>query len=97
MFQRLAEAMDGRVHVVGVDTRDQRESAQSLAADLGITYPNLVDRDELLRTALGRSTLPLTLFVDGRGRVRHVHDSGALDDDTLAGLLQRHLGVAVAS
>jgi len=97
VFQHLADTMGERVHVVGVDTRDERESAQSLAADLGITYPNLVDRDELLRTALGRSTLPLTLFVDGQGRIRHVHDAGALDDDALAGLLQRHLGVAMAS
>lgn len=95
-LQRLAEAVRGRVHVVGVNTRDQRESAQSLAADLGLTFPNLVDRDELLRTGLGRATLPITLFVDGQSRIRHVYDSGALDDATLAGLLQRHLGVAMA-
>ena len=34
-FQRLAGRTGGQLHVVGVDTRDDREAAQSLAADLG--------------------------------------------------------------
>jgi thiol-disulfide isomerase/thioredoxin len=96
-FQRLAQRAGGRVHVVGVDTADRRDAAQSLAADLGLTFPALLDPDAKLRLALQRNALPLTLFVDGHGRVRYVDASGALDDTTLAGLVKRHLGVAVAS
>lgn len=95
-FQRLAERTAGRLHVVGVDNRDRRESARSLAVDLGLSYPNLVDRDERLRTELGQAALPVTLFADGQGRIRHLDGSGALDDATLAALVERHLQVAVA-
>lgn len=97
-LQRLADSSRGRLHVVGVDTRDPRESARSLAVDLGIDYPNLVDRDELLlRAGLGPSALPVTLFVDGQGRIRHLDASGALDHVALTDLVRRHLGVATGS
>lgn len=94
-LQRLADAAGGQLHVVGVSTRDRRESARSLAADLGLTFPNLVDRDESVRTGLGRAALPITLFVDGQGRIRHLDDSGVLDDVALAELARRHLKVAI--
>jgi thiol-disulfide isomerase/thioredoxin len=93
-FQRLADRTAGRLHVIGVNTRDRRESARSLAVDLGLTLPNLIDQDERLRTGLGRAALPVTAFVDGQGRIRHLHDAGALDDATLERLVQQHLGVA---
>lgn len=96
-FQRLAERASGQVHVVGVDTRDDRAAAQSLAADFGLTFPTLFDPGEKLRLKLERNVLPMTLFVDGQGRVRHVYDATALDDSLLAELVARHLGVAVPS
>ncbi|GAB3149414.1 hypothetical protein GCM10027290_35630 [Micromonospora sonneratiae] len=95
-FQRLADRAGDRVHVVGVNTRDDRDAAVSAANDLGLTFPNLFDRSEKLRSKLQRSGLPITVFVDGQGRIRHVDTSGALDDTTLASLVDRHLGVATA-
>ncbi|MEV4755774.1 TlpA disulfide reductase family protein [Micromonospora sp. NPDC049559] len=104
-FQRLAQRTGDRLHVLGVDTADQREAAESLGADLGLTYPTLVDQDGAALRALraqrgarnepGPAGLPVTLFVDGAGRVRHLDNSGALDDAALADLVTRHLGVAV--
>jgi hypothetical protein len=38
--------------------------------------------------------VPGTIFVDGAGQVRYVHDVGPLDQETLAGLVTEHLGVA---
>jgi thiol-disulfide isomerase/thioredoxin len=95
-FQRLAERAGGKVHVVGVATGDKRDAAQSLAEDFGLTFPTLFDRDAKLRLGLERNALPITLFVDDQGRVRHLDTSGALDDRALAGLVQQHLGVAVS-
>lgn len=94
-FQRLAERAGGELHVVGVDTRDRDAGARSLAADLGLTFPTLTDPDERLRIAVERAALPVTLFVDPSGHIRHIHDSTALDDRALTELVRRHLGVLV--
>jgi len=94
-FQRFADRAAGKVTVVGVDIRDSRSAASSLGADLGVTYPNLFDPSEELRAKLGVSALPATLFVDRDGRVRHLYNSTALDDATLATLAAKHLGVTL--
>jgi thiol-disulfide isomerase/thioredoxin len=94
-FQRLAERTGGRLHVVGVNTRDRDAAAQSLATDLGLSFPTLVDPDEELRVAVKRPALPVTVFVAASGRVRYIHDSAALDDRALADLVGRHLDVRV--
>jgi thiol-disulfide isomerase/thioredoxin len=92
-FQRLAGRAGGQLHVVGVDTRDDRDAARSLAVDFGLTFPTLFDPDEQLRRKVARNALPITLFVDAEGRVRHIDNTGALDDSSLSALVERHLGV----
>jgi hypothetical protein len=37
----------------------------------------------------------MTVLIDAQGRIRHVDISGALDDATLATLVEQHLGVVV--
>ena len=96
-FQRLSERAGGKVRVVGVNTRDGRDAAQSIGEDFELRFPTLFDPDESLRRALARQILPITLFVDGQGRIRHQDETGALDDAALAALVRRHLGVAVPS
>lgn len=96
-FQRLADRHGGLVHVVGVNTRDRPDAAVSLAIDLGLTFPTLADPDERLRVAVRRAALPVTVFVDRSGRVRHIHDSTPLDDEALAALVRRHLDVPVTA
>ncbi|MEH1099240.1 TlpA family protein disulfide reductase [Micromonospora sp. CPCC 205561] len=94
-FQRLSERAAGRLQVIGVNNQDGRESAQAIGEDFGIRFPVLVDQGESFKRALNRKAVPLTVFVDGQGRVRHVDSSGALDDARLAELVRRHLGVTV--
>jgi thiol-disulfide isomerase/thioredoxin len=106
-FQRLAQRTAGSVHVVGVDTTDRRSDAASLGEELGVTFANLFDERGTARHqlaglpsaggsgAVAGNGLPLTLLVDGQGRIRHLDSSGALDDATLTGLVERHLAVAV--
>ncbi|WBB78840.1 TlpA disulfide reductase family protein [Micromonospora sp. WMMD882] len=94
-FQRLAERSAGRLHVVGVNTRDDRPRAVSVGADFGVTFPSLVDTDQRLQRELAPNVLPVSVFVDAQGRIRHQDVSGALDDARLAELVRRHLGLEV--
>ncbi|MEV0396083.1 TlpA family protein disulfide reductase [Polymorphospora rubra] len=94
-FQRLADRSTGQLHVVGVDVRDRKPAAVSLAETYGLSFPNLFDPDEELLRGLARNFVPMTLFVDGTGTVRHLDVSGALDDAALTALVGEHLGVVV--
>lgn len=94
-FQRLNERMAGQVHVIGVNTRDDRPRAVSVGEDFGVTFPTLVDTNQRLLRELPPAVVPTTIFVDAGGRVRHQDVSGVLDDVRLAELVRRHLGVEV--
>jgi thiol-disulfide isomerase/thioredoxin len=91
-LQRFAGQTSGRVHVVGVVTMDNRETAAALATDTGATFPALYDRDGRLHTAVAAGGLPATLFVDAGGRVRYLHN-GELDGAALRRYAAEHLGV----
>lgn len=88
-LQRFASS-GGRV--IGVNTGDTRPAAQSIVDDLGLTFPNLFDDGSDVRYALDNRPLPITVFVDGGGRVAFVYNDVALTDTTLASLAAQHLG-----
>ncbi|MFC4019738.1 TlpA family protein disulfide reductase [Micromonospora sp. GCM10011542] len=94
-FQRLSQRSAGQLQVIGVNTQDSTAAAQSIGEDFGVRFPTLVDQGNALQRELKRNAFPLTLFVDGQGRIRHVDASGALDDARLAELVREHLAVAV--
>ncbi|MEU8260982.1 TlpA disulfide reductase family protein [Micromonospora sp. NPDC048999] len=94
-FQRLSELAAGRFQVIGVNSGDSRDSAQSLGEDFGIRFPMLVDQGDAFEQALERKAFPLTVLVDADGRIRHTDATGALDDARLADLVREHLGVEV--
>jgi cytochrome c biogenesis protein CcmG/thiol:disulfide interchange protein DsbE len=91
VMQRLFTS--GKIKVVGVDVGDDREAAASFGAARGVTFPTLYDRDRRLLAALGRSTLPVTVFVDAAGQ-EYVHPM-PVDEAELAELVREHAGVAV--
>ncbi|MCM0675766.1 TlpA family protein disulfide reductase [Micromonospora phytophila] len=94
-FQRLSERTAGQLQVIGVNSQDRREAAQSIGEDFGVRFPVLVDQGQSLQRELNRNAMPLTILVDGQGRVRHLDSTGALDDARLAELVRRHLGLTV--
>jgi cytochrome c biogenesis protein CcmG, thiol:disulfide interchange protein DsbE len=96
VMQELADATEGRLHVVGVNSHDTREAAASFAGDFGLSMPTLYDRDQVFMHALGRTTLPVTVFLDGSGG-KYVYAGRALDKPTLGGLVRDHTGVTVGS
>lgn len=90
-FQRLADR--NTVPVLGVATDSPRDGAADMAEGLGVRMPMLYDEDGSFRRTLGEANLPVTLFVDGSGKVtRYV--GPALTDETLGKLVAERLGVA---
>ena len=92
-MQQLADRADGRLTVIGVNTFDKRDSAASFAADSKVSLPTLVDSEKQLLGKLGRTTLPVTIFLGGNGSW-HVEPS-PLDDASLDRVVQTWTGVTV--
>lgn len=93
VMQSLADRAGARLTVLGVDTGDGREAGASFAADKGVTMPTLFDEDRKLIGALGRTALPITIFLDASGR--SYVNLLPLDAAKLAGLVREHTGVTV--
>jgi thiol-disulfide isomerase/thioredoxin len=94
-FQRYADRAGDRLRVIGVITRDRDAAARSMMTDLGLRFPMLVDDEGALLAGVGRQALPVTLFVDARGRIAYLYNAQALDEPTLELLAEQHLGVVV--
>ncbi len=94
LFQRLHET--GGVRVLGVDFYDPLPSrAIAFADELGLTYPQIADPEAATRGPLRVAGLPVTMFVDGEGRVQHVEYGAVQSAGALATLVSTYLGVDV--
>lgn len=71
-FQLVSDQRDD-VAFIGVDIADDATAAQAFLADLGVTFPQYADPDGALPDAIGAASLPVTLVVDGDGRVATIH------------------------
>jgi thiol-disulfide isomerase/thioredoxin len=94
-FQRYADAAGPRLRVIGVVSGDTRQAATALARDLGVRFPTLYDRSGRLMKRLGRTALPVTLFIAPDGRLAHLYNSTPLTGPALSTLVETHLDVAV--
>ena len=80
--------------MIGVDTADTRAGAASVVRDLGIGVPGAVrPRTSGCGSALGRSVLPVTVFVAADGSIRYLHDTSVLAESEIARLVRTYLGV----
>jgi thiol-disulfide isomerase/thioredoxin len=93
LVQHLAERSEGRLTVLGVDTRDSRDAAASFGVDQKISFPMLFDPDQTFLGRLGRANVPLTVFVDAAGKT-HIQVQ-PLDPDTLTATVRQYTGVTV--
>lgn len=97
-FQALSQRAKGKLTVLGVVSGDRRDRAISVAQDLGLTFPALVDDDarlsaELVRLRKAISALPVTLFVTG-GKIVYAYQGAALTTAALDRLVDKYLGVS---
>lgn len=82
---------DRGVAFVGVNVKDNRAAALAFERTYGLTYPSIEDRDGRAVLALSRhvpaSAVPVTLVLDGQGRVA-ARVLGAVREATLRALLE---------
>lgn len=94
-MQRLADRAGDKLRVIGVDTGDSREAAASFGADVKVKLPTLYDRESTFVGALGRTVLPVTVFIDASGK-KFVYNQAPLDEAHLVALVREHTGVEVS-
>jgi len=68
--ERLYQRYGGKAfNVVGISTDDDQAAAAKFVKVSGVSFPNYIDRNLVLENMLGANRLPLTVLVDGEGRV----------------------------
>lgn len=95
-LQRLADAAGDDLVVLGVVSGDAWTNAAELGQDLAITFPAVFDPSFEVQRAVGQRALPMTLFVDAAGQVRHVHATSVLTWESAVDLVRTYLGLDVA-
>lgn len=88
LLQSTSEQHAGAVQFLGVDTKDRPAAAARFLAEVGVTYPNVVDPDGDLLAHLRLPGLPVTLLLDAEGRLVGKH-IGQLKQASLDDLLAR--------
>jgi cytochrome c biogenesis protein CcmG/thiol:disulfide interchange protein DsbE len=83
-----SERLGGRVAVVGVDVRDNRDAARRFLAARGADYPSAYDPEATTRRGFGYAGLPVTVLVDRDGTLLD-RVTGRLTKARLDGLLER--------
>jgi cytochrome c biogenesis protein CcmG/thiol:disulfide interchange protein DsbE len=70
-LEALSKSLEGKLHVVGVNTSDQRGSGTALMRRLGTSYVSVADEQDSVAAAYGVSVLPTLVIVDREGKVRY--------------------------
>ena len=69
-LERLSRRFWGeQLNVIGISTDDYKDRAEAFLRKSGVTFSNYIDQRLALENMLGADRLPLTLLVDGQGRV----------------------------
>lgn len=94
-FSRLAASAGHTLVVLGVSTKDDPSRAVAAGRDINVRFANVYDPAVAVGRSLGRTSLPVTVFVGADGAIRHVYAGPVLTDSALAELVQQYLGVPV--
>jgi len=89
-FERVHQALQGQVRFLGLNTQDDRASADELVERTGVTYDLALDPDGELFRAFEVIAMPTTYFVNREGIIVHRH-SGLATEQQLRGLIDEHL------
>ena len=81
-FQKVHEELGDDVTFLGMANADQRSAAESLAADVGLTYTLADDPDGELFRSLDLIAMPSTVFVTADGQISEVF-GGQLTESSL--------------
>lgn len=69
-LQQLAVAYNGKeFNLIGISTDDYRHLAKDFIKSEKLSFDNFIDHNLVLENILGANTIPLTIFVDAKGKV----------------------------
>lgn len=89
-FDDVASRVQG-VDIIGINTGDSGPDAAELVQELELDFTQVLDPNARVRSALGITGMPATIFVDGDGAIVDIH-SGELTTEELESLLTDLLG-----
>jgi cytochrome c biogenesis protein CcmG, thiol:disulfide interchange protein DsbE len=81
LAKKLAEHADAGLVIVGVLTDDPPEPARTFVANLGATWPTVIDPDKAIKTSYRVAARPQTYFIDGDGVIRSIQIGELTDAD----------------
>lgn len=91
-LEKLHRQLGDQVQVVGVDQGDSHDVTATFVASTGASYTIVRDPQSLLVNRLAVTGLPLSVWVDARGRVVG-HTYGAMTAAEMRGQVKRHFGI----
>ena len=71
-MQATSEKYAGQVAIIGVNQMEPADRITDFAAEFGLTYPLLVDEQNVVNNLYGITSLPTTVFIDANGTVREL-------------------------
>lgn len=87
-FNRAADESDGAVRFVGVNLGEERAAAEQFVAEVDATFDQYLNPDMSIQQAFEIVSMPTTVVIAADGTIAARHD-GALDDESLADLVER--------
>ena len=90
VFQRASLDWGKQVAFLGVDLRDNRDSARRLLVDIPVTYPPYEDPDGKVATGYRLIGTPSTIYYDAAGKQTYIHQGQYLDRAQLDADIKRH-------
>ena len=86
-LQTAYRTLGRQISFLGVDTKDDVNSASDFLAAISVHYPQVVDDNGDLLHKIGGSGLPVTVVLDVTGRAVYSHRGQLRTDDLRAALL----------
>ena len=80
LYQRYQRA--GLV-MLGVNLDDDLARAQAMARSMSLSFPMLFDASKSIAQLYQLNDIPMTVFIDREGVVRHVHDTFRVDEEAV--------------
>lgn len=71
-MQAASEKYAGQVAIIGVNQMEPANRITDFAVEFGLTYPLLVDEQNVVNNLYGITSLPTTIFIDANGIVREL-------------------------
>lgn len=91
VLQEVSLAFGRQVAFIGVDLRDNRESAAAFLGKIPVTYPSYEDPAGRFFSSQGLQGVPSTLFYDRRGKQTYVHQGPYFERKDLEDDIRRYV------